>query len=138
MLSAQQKTFFAESVRKIQQIHFVYNTLVLLAWLNTFSCFQEVHINKFLKTCHQIEGRTTSSPSRGPEGNLETLLRKSIVDLSKAWEEPLVRFLYLVLDKLVLLLVRPPIISGTVGIYQSLLICLKHGRNLSLGFFAFF
>ena len=57
----------------------------------------------------------TSSPNRVSEGNLESMLRKSIVDLCKAREEPLVRFLYLVLDKLILLLVRPPIISGTVG-----------------------
>ena len=57
-----------------------------------------------------------SSPTRSSEGNLESVLRKSIVDLSKAQEEPLVRFLYLVLDKLILLLVRPPVISGTVGI----------------------
>lgn len=77
--------------------------------------FQDLHIQKFLKTCHQIEGRVTSSPNRTAEGNLESALRKSIVDLCKAREEPLVRFLYLVLDKLILLLVRPPIISGTVG-----------------------
>ncbi|XP_015776632.1 PREDICTED: dedicator of cytokinesis protein 7-like [Acropora digitifera] len=75
---------------------------------------QDLHIQKFLKTCHQIEGRVTSSPNRTAEGNLESALRKSIVDLCKAREEPLVRFLYLVLDKLILLLVRPPIISGTV------------------------
>ncbi|XP_073227641.1 dedicator of cytokinesis protein 7-like isoform X3 [Porites lutea] len=75
---------------------------------------QDLHIHKFMKTCHQIEGRVTSSPSRSTEGNLETLLTKSIVNLSKAQEEPLVRFLFLVLDKLILLLVRPPVISGTI------------------------
>ncbi|XP_068675223.1 dedicator of cytokinesis protein 7-like [Montipora foliosa] len=75
---------------------------------------QDLHIQKFIKTCHQIEGRVTSSPNRVSEGNLESMLKKSIVDLCKAREEPLVRFLYLVLDKLILLLVRPPIISGTV------------------------
>lgn len=55
------------------------------------------------------------TPTRNTEANLETVLRKSIVDLPKAREEPLVRFLHLLLDKLILLLVRPPIISGTVG-----------------------
>ncbi|XP_027052730.1 dedicator of cytokinesis protein 7-like, partial [Pocillopora damicornis] len=75
---------------------------------------QDIPIHKFLKICHQIEGRVASSPTRTSEGNLESVLRKSIVDLSKAREEPLVRFLYLILDKLILLLVRPPIISGTV------------------------
>lgn len=77
--------------------------------------FQDIHIHKFLKVCHQIEGRVMS-PTRSSEGNLESVLRKSILDLSKTQEEPLVRFLYLVLDKLILLLVRPPVISGTVGI----------------------
>lgn len=84
----------------------------------SFPClffFQDIPIHKFLKICHQIEGRVASSPTRTSEGNLESVLRKSIVDLSKAREEPLVRFLYLILDKLILLLVRPPIISGTVG-----------------------
>ena len=51
-------------------------------------------------------------------------MRKSIVDLSKAREEPLVRFLYLILDKLILLLVRPPIISGTVGINPKLCVSM--------------
>lgn len=84
-------------------------------WLILFSLFQDIHIHKFLKVCHQIEGRVMS-PTRSSEGNLESVLRKSILDLSKTQEEPLVRFLFLVLDKLILLLVRPPVISGTVGI----------------------
>jgi len=67
--------------------------------------------------CHQIEGRL-SSPSRSTDGNVEMVLRKSIVDLVKSREEPLVRFLHLILDKLILLLVRPPVISGTVGMLQ--------------------
>ncbi|XP_048582972.1 dedicator of cytokinesis protein 7-like [Nematostella vectensis] len=74
---------------------------------------QDPYIHKFLKMCHQIEGRMLS-PSRNAEGNLEMVLRKSIVDLSKAREEPLVRFLHIIMDKLILLLVRPPVISGTV------------------------
>ena len=40
---------------------------------------------------------------------------KNIKDLEKAQEEPLVRFLYLILDKLFMLLVRPPTAAGTVG-----------------------
>lgn len=75
---------------------------------------QDLHIHKFMKACHQIEGRVTSSPGRSTEGNLETLLRKSITNLSKTQEERLVRFLFLVLDKLIQLLVRPPVISGTI------------------------
>ena len=75
---------------------------------------QDHHIHKFLKMCHQIEGRLLS-PSRSSDGNVEMVLRKSIVDLVKSREEPLVRYLHLILDKLILLLVRPPVISGTVG-----------------------
>ena len=82
-----------------------------------------------MKTCHQIEGRVTSSPSRSTEGNLETLLTKSIVNLSKAQEEPLVRFLFLVLDKLILLLVRPPVISGTIGMNNQVFV-----RNMTVNF----
>ena len=72
-----------------------------------------------MKACHQIEGRVTSTPGRSTEGNLETLLRKSITNLSKTQEERLVRFLFLVLDKLILLLVRPPVISGTIGMINK-------------------
>ena len=53
---------------------------------------------------------------RGSEvSNLEAALRKSIKDLEKAQEEPLVRFLHLIIDKLLMLLVRPSVASGTVG-----------------------
>ena len=72
-----------------------------------------------MKACHQIEGRVASTPGRSAEGNLETLLRKSITNLSKTQEERLVRFLFLVLDKLILLPVRPPVISGTIGMINK-------------------
>ena len=51
------------------------------------------------------------------------------MDLSKAREEPLVRFLYLVLDKLILLLVRPPVISGTVGMNHKIFFCHKRAKS---------
>lgn len=53
------------------------------------------------------------------EGNLEFMLRKSIVDLCKVREEFLVRFLYFVLDKLILFFVRLFIILGIVGILMK-------------------
>lgn len=55
------------------------------------------------------------SPSRSNDGNLETSLKKSVLDLRQALPEPLVRFLPIVLDKVILLLVRPPVVSGHVG-----------------------
>jgi hypothetical protein len=98
-------------------IHWVALRL-LSPYTSIFLCLvKDQHIHKFLKMCHQIEGRLLS-PTRNTEGNLEMVLRKSILDLPKAREEPLVRFLHIILDKLVLLLVRPPIISGIVGKYM--------------------
>ena len=54
-----------------------------------------------------------SSSSRGNESNSLEGLRKSIKDLEYAQEEPLVRFLHLITDKLLMLLVRPP--AAAVG-----------------------
>ena len=75
-------------------------------------------IHRFLKNCHQIENRRIPvSPSRSNDGNLETSLKKSVLDLRQALAEPLVRFLPIILEKLILLLVRPPVVSGHVGKY---------------------
>ncbi|MEQ2296089.1 Dedicator of cytokinesis protein 7, partial [Ameca splendens] len=48
------------------------------------------------------------------ENNLETELKSSIAALNSAQLEPVVRFLHLLLDKLVLLVVRPPVIAGQI------------------------
>ena len=73
-------------------------------------------IHRFLRNCHQIENRGIPvSPSRSNDGNLETSLKKSVNDLCKAHAEPLVRFLPIILEKIILLLVRPPVVSGHVG-----------------------
>lgn len=49
------------------------------------------------------------------EGNVEQELRASLAALRLASPEPLVAFSHHVLDKLVRLVVRPPIISGQIG-----------------------
>ena len=54
-------------------------------------------------------------PPRIGEMNFESELKRSISDLSQAHTAPLIRFLTLILDKLLLLLVRPPVIAGQVG-----------------------
>ncbi|CAB4004072.1 Hypothetical predicted protein, partial [Paramuricea clavata] len=82
---------------------------------------RDVYIHRFLKNCHQIENRRLPvSPSRSNDGNLETSLKKSVLDLRQALAEPLVRFLPIILEKLIFLLVRPPVVSGhVVNIGQS-------------------
>jgi len=54
-------------------------------------------------------------PPRIGEANFEAELKRSIVDLTQAHTGPLIRFLTLILNKLLLLLVRPPVIAGQVG-----------------------
>lgn len=49
------------------------------------------------------------------ENNLEAELKTSIAALNSSQLEPVVRFLHLLLDKLVLLVVRPPVIAGQIG-----------------------
>lgn len=52
------------------------------------------------------------------ENNLEAELKSSITALNSSQLEPVVRFLHLLLDKLVLLVVRPPVIAGQIGILR--------------------
>ncbi|XP_028405418.1 dedicator of cytokinesis protein 7-like [Dendronephthya gigantea] len=82
---------------------------------------RDVCIHRFLKNCHQVENRHLPvSPSRSNDCNLETGLKKSVSDLRQAQPEPLVRFLPIILEKLIMLLVRPPVVSGhVVNIGQS-------------------
>ena len=54
-------------------------------------------------------------PPRIGETNFEAELKRSISDLTQANVGSLIRFLTLILDKLLLLLVRPPLIAGQVG-----------------------
>ena len=54
-------------------------------------------------------------PARIGELNFEKELIRSINDLAHAAGGPLVRFLGLVLDKLLQLMLRPPVIAGQLG-----------------------
>lgn len=49
------------------------------------------------------------------EQKMEDELRKCVFDLSRAGDEPLVQFLYIITDKLFLMMIRPPVIAGRVG-----------------------
>ncbi len=63
--------------------------------------------------CHAAEEHKI--PPRIGEVNFEAELKKSVTNVEKARGGALVRFLPLILDKLMSLMVRPPIISGQVG-----------------------
>ena len=54
-------------------------------------------------------------PPRMNENGFENELKRSIMDLVNARGEALVQFLHLILDKLIRLMVRPPVIGGNIG-----------------------
>lgn len=54
---------------------------------------------------------------RTNETGFENELQRSVMDLAKANGESLVKFLTLILDKLILLMVRPPVISDQTSEY---------------------
>lgn len=73
-------------------------------------------------------------PRIGPE-NYEVDLKRSIHDICHSQTEPLVKFLNLVLDKLVLLMVRPPVVSNQVSEYLKLAFA-KSGVMKAVGNFS--
>ncbi|XP_078656498.1 dedicator of cytokinesis protein 7-like isoform X9 [Branchiostoma floridae x Branchiostoma belcheri] len=80
---------------------------------------QDPFLDKFLSLCHAVEDTNRVLPTRIgevriQESNLEQELKNSVQALSQAQPEPLVTFLYLILDKLISLIVRPPIIAGQI------------------------
>ncbi|KAL0280011.1 UNVERIFIED_CONTAM: hypothetical protein PYX00_001439 [Menopon gallinae] len=70
---------------------------------------QDKYIDRFLCLCACLEEGTL--PPLYGETNIEKELKKSISELNNAKMEPLVRFLPLVFDKLLTLLVRPPVVD---------------------------
>lgn len=81
---------------------------------------QDKYLDRFLSLCASLEEGTL--PPLYGETNIELELKKSIAELNNAKMEPLVRFLPLVFDKLLTLLVRPPVVDrGTLNLGQALL-----------------
>lgn len=71
-------------------------------------------MDHFLNLCHSAQEQKLNP--RMNETGFENELRRSVMDLaSKCKEENLVKFLTLVLDKLILLMVRPPVISEQIS-----------------------
>lgn len=71
---------------------------------------QDKYLDKFLSLCAALEDGNI--PPRIGEANMESALKTSILELTHAKSEPLVKFLPIILDKLVVLLVRPPAVGG--------------------------
>ncbi|KAL3867584.1 hypothetical protein ACJMK2_040468 [Sinanodonta woodiana] len=74
---------------------------------------QDEKLDKFLSLCRLAQEQKL--PPRKSEAQFENELKHSLGELIKAKGENLVNFLYLILDKLIQLMVRPPLISGQIA-----------------------
>ena len=70
-------------------------------------------MNKFLSLVHAAED--CKIPLRIGEANFEKEIKSAIVGLVDAHQGPLIRFLPLILDKLLQIMVRPPLVAGQIG-----------------------
>ncbi|XP_039194997.1 dedicator of cytokinesis protein 7 isoform X2 [Crotalus tigris] len=78
---------------------------------------QDPYLDKFFALVHALDEHmfpVRIGDMRIMENNLENELKSSISALNSSQLEPVVRFLHLLLDKLILLVVRPPIIAGQI------------------------
>ncbi|XP_063056669.1 dedicator of cytokinesis protein 7 isoform X12 [Engraulis encrasicolus] len=78
---------------------------------------QDQYLDKFFALVHALDEHlfpVRIGDMRIMENNLEAELKSSIAALASCQLEPVVRFLHLLLDKLVLLVVRPPVIAGQI------------------------
>ncbi|XP_013931402.1 PREDICTED: dedicator of cytokinesis protein 7 [Thamnophis sirtalis] len=78
---------------------------------------QDPYLDKFFALVHALDEHmfpVRIGDMRIMENNLENELKSSILALNSSQLEPVVRFLHLLLDKLILLVVRPPIIAGQI------------------------
>ncbi|KAJ8040484.1 Dedicator of cytokinesis protein 7 [Holothuria leucospilota] len=73
---------------------------------------QDAYIDNFLKLCHSVEDGQI--PRAIGEHKMEDELRRSVLELNKAADEPLVKFLYIIMDKLFLMMIRSPVIAGRI------------------------
>ncbi|XP_064626372.1 dedicator of cytokinesis protein 7-like isoform X5 [Lineus longissimus] len=73
---------------------------------------QDEHLDCFLNYCHMAE-EFKVPPRIGPD-QFEHEFKRHINDIVNAKGEPLVKFLSLIFEKLILLMVRPPVVAGQV------------------------
>ncbi|KAF4021728.1 hypothetical protein G4228_013840, partial [Cervus hanglu yarkandensis] len=79
---------------------------------------QDPYLDKFFALVNALDEHmfpVRIGDMRIMENNLENELKSSISALNSSQLEPVVRFLHLLLDKLILLVVRPPVIAGQIG-----------------------
>lgn len=74
---------------------------------------QDDNLDYFLRLCMSVEQNKV--PAHIGEAKMEKELKDSILNVSKASLEHLVRFLPLILDEMVKLVTRPPIILNQTG-----------------------
>ncbi|XP_066453815.1 dedicator of cytokinesis protein 7 isoform X11 [Eleutherodactylus coqui] len=78
---------------------------------------QDSYLDKFFALVHALDEHmfpVRIGDMRIMENNLESELKSSILALNSAQLEPVLHFLHLLLDKLILLVVRPPVIAGQI------------------------
>ncbi|XP_073499906.1 dedicator of cytokinesis protein 7 isoform X12 [Phyllobates terribilis] len=78
---------------------------------------QDSSLDKFFALVHALDEHmfpVRIGDMRIMENNLESELKSSILALNSAQLEAVLHFLHLLLDKLILLVVRPPIIAGQI------------------------
>ncbi|NP_001277565.1 dedicator of cytokinesis protein 7 isoform 1 [Mus musculus] len=78
---------------------------------------QDPYLDKFFALVNALDEHmfpVRIGDMRIMENNLESELKSSISALNSSQLEPVVRFLHLLLDKLILLVVRPPVIAGQI------------------------
>uniref|UniRef100_A0A7N8WMP6 Dedicator of cytokinesis 7 n=1 Tax=Mastacembelus armatus TaxID=205130 RepID=A0A7N8WMP6_9TELE len=88
---------------------------------------QDQYLDKFFALVHALDEHmfpVRIGDMRIMENNLEAELKSSIAALNSSQLEPMVRFLHLLLDKLVLLVVRPPVIAGQIGNIKNIYLCM--------------
>ena len=73
---------------------------------------QDEHLDRFLSLMHAAEEHRI--PARIGDANFECELKRTVTDLQMAKSGPLISFVPLILDKLLELMVRPPVIAGQV------------------------
>ncbi|KAI2517397.1 dedicator of cytokinesis 7, partial [Homo sapiens] len=78
---------------------------------------QDPYLDKFFALVNALDEHlfpVRIGDMRIMENNLENELKSSISALNSSQLEPVVRFLHLLLDKLILLVIRPPVIAGQI------------------------
>ncbi|XP_042203401.1 dedicator of cytokinesis protein 7-like isoform X8 [Homarus americanus] len=108
---------------------------------------QDKHIDRFFHLCKMVE--EGNIPARIGEANMEGELKRAMGELMNCYPEPLVRFVPVLLDRLLTLMVWPPTLAGqlvniaqacfeTVGALVGRVSALleekndQHGRNSTL------